>query len=270
MRLQILSDLHLETEVFEPQPAPGAEALVLAGDIDSRWEALERFKGWPVPVLFVPGNHEYDRRDVDEAREALRERVLSLGLHWLDRETLLLTDAQGLRVRFVGCTRWSDFDVFGPLRRERAIKSAHYFVKVMQAQRRGAVFDAAAVRELALEDKDWLARTLMAPRVQGAEAWDATVVVTHYAPSLASADPRYGEQWGTSSFCNDDEELLPHADLWIHGHLHCRSDYTLRGTRVVCRARGHGHKGEHEGYDAEGQIEVIRRANAPVPQENSR
>ena len=35
MRLQLLSDLHLETEVFEPRPAPGAELLVLAGDIDS-------------------------------------------------------------------------------------------------------------------------------------------------------------------------------------------------------------------------------------------
>ncbi|MGZ5157380.1 MAG: metallophosphoesterase, partial [Caldimonas sp.] len=43
MRLQLLSDLHLETEQFDPQPAPGAELLVLAGDIDSDWTALERF-----------------------------------------------------------------------------------------------------------------------------------------------------------------------------------------------------------------------------------
>ena len=33
MKLQLLSDLHLETEAFEPLPAPGAELLVLAGDI---------------------------------------------------------------------------------------------------------------------------------------------------------------------------------------------------------------------------------------------
>ena len=51
MRLQLLSDLHLETEVFEPRPAPGAELLVLAGDIDSIWRELDRFGGWPVPVL---------------------------------------------------------------------------------------------------------------------------------------------------------------------------------------------------------------------------
>ena len=62
MRLQLLSDLHLETEVFEPTPAPDAELLVLAGDIDSSWAGLELFRGWPVPVIFVAGNHEFDER----------------------------------------------------------------------------------------------------------------------------------------------------------------------------------------------------------------
>ena len=30
MRIQLLSDLHLETEVFEPTPAPDAELLSVA------------------------------------------------------------------------------------------------------------------------------------------------------------------------------------------------------------------------------------------------
>jgi predicted phosphodiesterase len=64
MKIQLLSDLHLETETFEPEPAPGAELLVLAGDIDSSWSAFERFRAWPVPVLFIAGNHEFDRREV--------------------------------------------------------------------------------------------------------------------------------------------------------------------------------------------------------------
>ena len=67
MRLQLLSDLHLETEAFTPQPAPQAELLVLAGDIDSSWAALERFASWPNPVLFVAGNHEFDRRELNTA-----------------------------------------------------------------------------------------------------------------------------------------------------------------------------------------------------------
>jgi hypothetical protein len=48
MRLQLLSDLHLESEAFDPEPAPDAELLVLAGDIDSTWAGLERFARWPV------------------------------------------------------------------------------------------------------------------------------------------------------------------------------------------------------------------------------
>ena len=59
---------------------------------------------------------------------------------------------------------------------------------------------AEAVREEALRCRDWLTQALSEP-AQG--RWDATVVVTHFAPSLRSADPRYGKQPGTASFCNE-------------------------------------------------------------------
>jgi hypothetical protein len=45
---------------FQPEPA-AAPALVLAGDIDSGWTGLERFRGWPVPIV-IAGNHEFDER----------------------------------------------------------------------------------------------------------------------------------------------------------------------------------------------------------------
>ena len=113
MRLQLFSDLHLETETFDPQPAAGAEVLVLAGDIDANWTALERFAGWPVPVLMVAGNHEFDGRELRAAWPALRERCDRFGIRLIERESLVLTSAAGLRVRFVGTVRWSDFDLFG-------------------------------------------------------------------------------------------------------------------------------------------------------------
>lgn len=255
MKLQLLSDLHLETESYPPVPAPGAEVLVLAGDIDATWRSLELFRGWPVPVLFVPGNHEFDGRDVDEAREALRRHVQGLGLRMLDDESVVLTDAQGRRVRFVGCTRWCDFDAFGPSGRERAMRAGGYFQKVMKATRHGQPFDVDAVRALALESRAWLAMELAR-----AGDWDATVAITHFAPSLKSADPRYGRQPGTASFCNDDEDLLPWAQLWLHGHLHCRHDYRLGGTRIVSNARGHVRKGEADGFDGQRVTEVFAPA----------
>lgn len=256
MRLQLLSDLHLETEAFDPEPAPGAELLILAGDIDSGWQGLRRFQNWPVPVLFVPGNHEYDQRDFDVARAGLQALSAQLGFTLLDNSACIRLDDQGRRVRFLGSTRWSDFDVFGAAQRERAMRAAGYFQRVMAASREGQSFDAAAVREEALRCRDWLAEQLVLGEAKSGE-WDATVVITHFAPSLRSADPRYGKQPGTASFCNDDEALLPLARLWLHGHLHCQNDYRLGATRVICNARGHARKNEPAGFLANAHIEVF-------------
>ncbi len=136
----------------------------------------------------------------------------------------------------------------------------------MQAKRHGEVFGVDAVRALALDSRAWLADEL---RRDG--DWHATVVITHFAPSLKSADPRYGRQPGTASFCNDDEALMPGAQLWLHGHLHCRQDYRIvhapssspqpaprsGDTRVVSNARGHARKGEADGFDGQRVIEVF-------------
>jgi predicted phosphodiesterase len=253
MKLQLLSDLHLETENFVPEVAPEAELLVLAGDIDSTWAGYERFAGWPVPVLVVPGNHEADGRDIDDAQRGLRTLCDRLGFVWLEKQCWLHTDAQGRRTRFVGTTRWSDFDTFGADQRERAQRAATYFLRLMASTRGGQPLDAAGVRALGIADRAWL-QSALEQRPQG--RWDKTVVVTHFAPSLRSADPRYGHQPGSASFCNADDDLLQRADLWLHGHLHCRHDYRVArpgrlATRVVCNARGLEKKGEHLGIEAD-------------------
>ncbi len=258
MKLQLLSDLHLETELFDPQPAPGAELLVLAGDIDATWEGLARFQGWPAPVVFLPGNHEFDGRAFEQVLPALRERCAALGLTLLYRQTLNLMGSDGRRVRLVATPRWSDFDLFGFASRERAMRAAKYFLKLMAATRAGQPLDAEGVREEGLACRAWLEQAL-GESPQG--RWDATVVITHFAPSLRSADPRYGRQPGTASFCNADDDLIPRADLWLHGHLHCRHDYRVpragrAPTRVVCQARGLASKAEDQGFEPLRLIEI--------------
>jgi hypothetical protein len=258
MKLQLLSDLHLETEQFDPKPAPEAELLVLAGDIDSTWLGLQRFAGWPVPMLFVPGNHEFDGREFTQVVPALREACAAYGIRMLHRESAVLTGADGRRIRFVATPRWSDFDLFGAKERDKAMRAAAYFLQIMDAQRYGRPLDAQGVRDEGIACRNWLEQALGdAP----AGRWNATVAITHFAPSLRSADPRYGARAGTASFCNADDDLLPRADLWLHGHLHCRHDYTVARAgrhpmRVVCQARGLFHKGECEGFDALKCIDV--------------
>lgn len=258
MRLQLLSDLHLETESFDPQPAPQADLLVLAGDIDSTWKGYERFAHWPVPVVVVAGNHEFDGREVGAALAGLRGLCDDLGLRLLECESWIFAAASGLRVRLLGTVRWSDFDLLGPQQRARAERAAAYFLRGMDSRVDDQPLDAAAVRAWALRCRDWLRLALAQP---SAGRWDRTVVITHFGPSLRSADPRYGHQPGTASFCNADDALIPQSDLWLHGHLHCRHDYTvprpgLPDARVVSNARGLAGKAEDLGHDPLLTVEV--------------
>jgi Icc-related predicted phosphoesterase len=270
MKIQLLSDLHLETQPDTVlHPAPGADVLVLAGDIGSYQPGsrltdrgdgdfgLARFSprhGWPTPVLFVPGNHEYDGLDFDTTHARLRETCDRLGLTWLEREQVVLGG-----VRFVGTTLWSDFDALGPLAqapahpkaaaltqqlkaRDKAFRAANFYLRKTGGTRAGLPFLAEAVREQALACQDWLRSALAQP-------FDGhTVVVTHFAPSLRSADPRYGLTPGTAGFCNALDDLLPRAQLWLHGHLHCQVDYRLHGCRVVANPLGYARKGEQAGF----------------------
>ena len=106
------------------------------------------------------------------------------------------------------------------------------------------------VRDHALVCQEWLAEALSKP-------FDGpTVVVTHYAPSLKSADPRYGLTPTTASFCNALDSLLEKADYWIHGHVHCGFDYSVPAPkrpsgecRVICNPLGLPYKDEHRHYD---------------------
>ena len=279
MNIQLLSDVHLESNPhFMPVPAPGADVLVLAGDIGSYQSGsalttagdqdfgLRRFSpqhGWPTPVLLVPGNHEYDGLDFDEAHARLQATCQRLGITWLEREVLQLNG-----VRFVGTTLWSDFDALGPLAgkplpekipahfshpnsqytrqlkaRDKAFRAANYYLRKTGTTRQGQAFLADSMREHALLCQDWLRAALDIP-------FDGpTVVGAHFAPSLHSADPRYGQTPGTAGFCNALDHLLPHAQLWLHGHLHCPSDYVVQGCRVVANPLGYAHKNEQIGFE---------------------
>ncbi|SDM05083.1 Calcineurin-like phosphoesterase [Oryzisolibacter propanilivorax] len=261
MNIQLLSDLHLETQPqFAASPAAHADVLVLAGDIGSyqrgsrladgnfglaRFSPLPQHAGWPVPVLYVPGNHEYDALDFDAAHARLRATCDRLGIVWLERNSVVLDG-----VRFVGTTLWSDFDALADARkrqRAKAYRAANYYLEKTGGTRHGAPFLAEAVRAQALACQDWLRAALARPHA------GPTVAVTHFAPSLRSADPRYGLTPGTAGFCNALDDLLPAADLWLHGHLHAPSDYVATGPRpdgtsgrcrVVANPLGYGPKHE--------------------------
>ncbi len=266
MNIQLLSDLHLETHPhFVPEHAPDADALILAGDIGSYQEGsmlvtqgdndfgLARFSprtdlaAWPVPVFFVPGNHEYDGMDFEEAHARLQESCARLQITWLHRRVI---EMKG--VRLIGCTLWSDFEALvpaqGPLTqqlkaREKAERAADFYLRKTGTTLDGQPFLSAAVRAQAQADQAWLTQALSEPFA------GPTVVNTHFAPSLKSADPRYGLTPGTAGFCNALDHLLPKANVWMHGHLHCAHDYVHEGCRVVANPLGYARKNEQLAFE---------------------
>jgi hypothetical protein len=281
VNIQLLSDLHLETHPhFTAAPVPGADLLVLAGDIGSyqsgsllgsldipdfglaRFSPLPVARGgasWPTPVFFIPGNHEYDGLDFDATHVRLRETCERLGMVWLERESVVLDG-----VRFVGCTLWTDFDALTTdpsgkrevtpgeqlKARDKAFRAANFYLKKNHAFRAGEPMLAEAVREEGLKSQAWLRQALATP-------FDGTtVVITHFAPSLISADPRYGLVPGTAGFCNALDDLLPLANVWMHGHLHCPTDYVAHGCRVVANPLGYASKGEQATFNPAGCIRV--------------
>ncbi len=288
VKIQLLSDLHLEVHPhFVPTPAPGADLLVLAGDVGSYQGGsllkdddfgLTRFSpnnGWPTPVLYVPGNHEYDGLDFDATHARLRQTCERLGITWLERETVTLRQLTGTappNVRFVGTTLWTDFDALGPSSvlsatssasstspnalaqqlkaRDKAFRAANYYLKKALTTRHGEMMLAEQMREQALVCQMWLRAALNEP-------FDGTTVaITHFAPSLKSADPRYGMTPGTAGFCNALDDLLPLADVWLHGHLHSPSDYMAGGCRVVANPLGYARKNEQAGFRAAFHVEI--------------
>ena len=283
MKIQLLSDLHLEgLPDYQARPLPGADLLVLAGDIGSYQAGsqllargvpdfgLARFSprpvaeggaGWPTPVVFVPGNHEYDGLDFEDAHAQLREVCERLGMVWLEREAVVIKG-----VRLVGTTLWTDFSSVlcmpgmkadTPAQQAKLLDKAHraanFYLHKTGTRWQGEPMLAEQVRIQALACQDWL-RGALAQRFDG-----PTVVVTHFAPTLASADPRYGMSAGTAGFCNALDALLPQAQLWLHGHLHCPVDLVQSGCRIVANPLGYARKEEQKGHRPELLIEVNAR-----------
>jgi predicted phosphodiesterase len=277
MRIQLISDLHLENyPEFVPRAAPDVDVLVLAGDIGSYQEGslladddfgLSRFSPrrpgseWP-RVFYLPGNHEFDALDYDATCLKLRSTCDALGIEWLERETITVGS-----VRFIGTTLWSDFEALAKSKAsvaeqtkalEKAYRAANFYLGKNSTYRNGELMLAEDMRLLALECQAWLRNALAVP-FDG-----ATVTVTHFAPTLQSADPRYGITPGTAGFCNSLDELLPLSQVWMHGHLHCPNDFIVSGAedgrpfkcRVVANPRGYPEKGEDRAFQETFVVEV--------------
>jgi predicted phosphodiesterase len=233
MRFQIASDLHLEMLTRFPgyrviEPAPEADALLLAGDIHEHTHAIEAFADWPVPVLYVHGNHEpFNAHYWGLVREISRVS-LEAGVHYLERRSVILGD-----VRILGSCLWTDYslagDRFSVMNQARRTMPEHQLVRT---RRQGYFGPEEAYLEFQ-RTRAWLEKELARP-FEG-----KTVVMTHHAPHPKSIAPKYANDPLSGAFASDMSALMPQVDMWLHGHLHECSDFRVGRCRVLANPRGY-------------------------------
>ncbi|MGV3654946.1 MAG: metallophosphoesterase [Noviherbaspirillum sp.] len=233
MRIQIASDLHLE---FLRKRFPGyrcvepaqADLLVLAGDIHTHGRAIDCFRDWEVPVLYIHGNHELYNEHHAGMVGRLREAAAGTGIRYLERDEVRYGG-----VRFLGCCLWTDYALY-PERQAVAMQEAETYVMDHRFIRTDDGFwTVRDAQRLHRESRAWLAEKLEQPFA------GPTVVITHHAPHILSVHPRYEGTLVNAAFASDLTPLLGKAALWIHGHMHDSFDYEVNGTRVLTNPRGY-------------------------------
>jgi predicted phosphodiesterase len=231
MKLHVLSDLHIEQSSYKPQH-PACDVVVLAGDIHkggmAPFWAQQNYPG--KKVVMVAGNHEfYQGRRVDVWRDLI-ESQKETGVYLLENGQVVIDG-----VRFLGCTLWTDFLLFGESKKADAIIVGMMWINDFTSIREdlGAFRPSTAIQLFEASVK-WLEMKL-------AEPFDGkTVVVTHHLPSAKSVAEEYKYALTSACFASNLDRLFGEKiDLWIHGHTHASFDYVADGTRVVCNPKGY-------------------------------
>ena len=244
MRIQVLSDLHLEVRPIE-LPNVDADLVVLAGDIANGAAGIEWAKRtFAGPVLYVAGNHEYYDGEYHTIQMQLREAATGTRVTLLDCQATHIGS-----VHFLGCSLWTDYSLVPPKERNQVIERSRKFNPDHASIRMGVrAFSPEDAIAICKQHRAWLQAQLAIHHAGN------TVVVTHFAPHRSSIAPQFRDHLANPGFIVDLDELMGPADLWIHGHTHTAFDYRVRGTRILCNPRGYAD--ENSGFSRERVVEI--------------
>lgn len=238
MKLRILSDIHTEGYNFIYERLD-EDVLVLAGDIGVGDLVVKWIKFHipiDLPVIFVPGNHEYYNRHFENTNALFESEFAGTNVRYLNNSQAIIDG-----VRFLGSTMHSNFGLFGESERwsaEQASKGINdfYCIKTAFTNRSWTVSDCKKEFD---KFERYMEFKLKHDPFQG-----KTVIVTHFCPSAQSVHERFKQNTITPFFASNCEHLMGFSDLWIHGHTHDCYDYVIEGTRVICNPRGYGRENE--------------------------
>ncbi len=236
MRLQILSDLHLEfletsvrmIEWIDRLDASGVDVLVLAGDIVGHSHlalVLDHFshKYSDSEIVYCYGNHEFYGARFDD--KPLAQSDLPHNLHVLDKNVVEISGQ-----RFIGAALW-------------------FPLKVEAQAHRYRLSDFSTIRgfDPAVYDENEATARFFADEMQPGD-----VVVTHHYPCKLSTSKEWENDPTNAFFYSPLDDLIEERKpkFWVHGHTHDSFDYRFGETRIVCNPLGYPERQENPNFSA--------------------
>lgn len=250
LRVRYMSDLHLEFGDFILPDDKDIDLLILAGDIVSGkngWKKLiGLIKGCDVPVIFVPGNHEFYRTSIIRFNDKMEnEASIECPFMFYGNAGDVLDYGS---VRFICGTAWTDMGLLGT----RALSAIHAQVGMNDYKHIRTGF--TSWRRLRADDVlTWNGLFRMIVASQAAYSERDVCVVTHH-PLVASAidETHAGDPLSPAYASNWLNFLCGHYKIkWhIHGHVHSARDYLDGPIRVMSNCRGYYPSHLTPGFDS--------------------
>ncbi len=233
MRLQVFSDLHLESGPFEPA-LMNPDVVVLAGDIHEGTEGVKWAKRCftDLPVVYVLGNHEFYNHRMSDLVTELKREARGSRVHVLENDVF-----EWNGYAFLGCSLWTDFEL-GPAEGSDAMFSAWRNMAdyhLIQKDKSGGALHPRDLAKIHAQSIKWLEEQM------SCHTPDRTIVVTHHAPSSRSIPSLHTGETLSAAFASNLDSFIRacRIPLWIHGHTHYNVDYKIGGTRILSNQRGY-------------------------------
>ncbi len=244
MKIQLLSDLHLEWAQFDYRLPEGADILVLAGDIGVERKTedgyvpmgIEFASSLPIKTIYIAGNHEFYTDDKKRTMSVIRNE---LQFHSDKYDNVLYAENQVYieqDVMFVCCTLWTDFN------------NGDYFI-MKQAQSKYGMSDYKYIYKNGKYGPEKISpqyiymvhkESLAFIEEMGKTPFNGKkVLVCHHAPSHRSVPHKFEGDILNHAYYSDLEKVIQNYDFCFHGHMHNSVDYQVGNCRVVANPRGY-------------------------------
>lgn len=250
MKVQILSDLHLEFGQIVDFSFQKADVIIFAGDIHLGTKGLDWIKKQisKKPVIYVLGNHEYYRGAYPKTLHKIKAEAEGSNIHVLENDHIVIDG-----MHFHGATLWTDFQLFGGDPRYygaycQKLMNDYKKIRRSPSYSRLRSIDTFEIHRKSLQ---WLEKSLQEKR------GSLNIVITHHAPSIRSVPEEYKQNSVTTAYASDLDAFIEKnkPDYWIHGHIHTPLRYQIGQTRII--SNPHGYVDEKDnGFEKELIIDI--------------